>query len=74
MPGSRIAVRVDGRLKSAVAAACRARGVSLTSFVQDALLDKLEELADAADVPKLRREPTRALRDLIREIGLDCDE
>jgi hypothetical protein len=41
--------------------------------VQDALLDKLEELADAEDLPKLRREPTRPLRDLIRELGLDGD-
>jgi hypothetical protein len=45
--------------------------VSQTRFVQDALLDKLEELADREDLPKLRREPTRPLRDLIRDLGLD---
>jgi uncharacterized protein (DUF1778 family) len=73
MPASQIAVRVDGRLKRAVDEACRVRGVNLTRFVQDALLDKLEELADAADLPRLRREPTRPLRDLIRELGLDGD-
>ena len=68
---SQIAVRVDGRLKRAVDEACRARGVKLTRFVQDALLDKLEEIADAEDVPRLRREPSRPLRQLIRELGLD---
>ena len=73
MPVSQIAVRVDGRLKRAVDEACRVRGVNLTRFVQDALLDKLEELADAEDLPKLRREPTRSLRDLIRDLGLDGD-
>jgi len=73
MPVSQIAVRVDGRLKRAVDEACRVRGVNLTRFVQDALLDKLEELADAEDLPKLRREPTRPLRDLIRDLGLDGD-
>jgi uncharacterized protein (DUF1778 family) len=71
VPLEQIAVRVDGRLKRAVDAACRGRGVSLTRFVQDALLDKLEEIADAEDVPRLRREPTRPLRDLIRDLGLD---
>ncbi len=71
MPLSQIAVRVDNRLKRAVDEACRARGVKLTRFVQDALLDKLEEIADAEDLPRLRREPTRPLRDLIRELGLD---
>jgi hypothetical protein len=68
---SQIAVRVDGRLKRAVDEACRARGVKLTRFVQEALLDKLEEIADAEDVPRLRREPTRPLRQLIRDLGLD---
>ena len=73
MPLAQIAVRVDGRLKHAVDAACRARGMKLTRFVQDALLDKLEEIADAEDLPRLRREPTRPLRDLIRDLGLDGD-
>jgi uncharacterized protein (DUF1778 family) len=73
MPLVQIAVRVDGRLKRAVDEACRARGVKLTRFVQDALLDKLEEIADAEDLPRLRREPTRPLRDLIRDLGLDGD-
>jgi hypothetical protein len=68
---AQIAVRVDGRLKRAVDEACRARGVKLTRFVQEALLDKLEEIADADDLPRLKREPTRPLRDLIRSLGLD---
>jgi uncharacterized protein (DUF1778 family) len=73
MPVAQIAVRVDGRLKRAVDEACRARGVKLTRFVQEALLDKLEEIADAEDLPRLRREPTRPLRDVIRALGLDAD-
>ena len=70
---AQIAVRVDGRLKRAVDEACRARGVKLTRFVQEALLDKLEEIADVEDLPRLKREPTRPLRDLIRSLGLDGD-
>ena len=73
MPLAQIAVRVDGRLKHAVDEACRARGMKLTRFVQDALLDKLEEIADAEDLPRIRREPTRPLRDLIRDLGLDAE-
>ena len=71
MPLAQIAIRVDGRLKRAVGEACRARGVKLTRFVQDALLDKLEEMVDTEDLPRIRREPTRPLRDLIRDLGLD---
>jgi hypothetical protein len=71
MPLAQIAVRVDGKLKRAIDEVCRARGVKLNRFVQEALLDKLEEIADVADLPRLRREPTRPLRDLIRDLGLD---
>jgi uncharacterized protein (DUF1778 family) len=71
MAVSQIAVRVDSRLKRAVDEACRTRGVKLTRFVQEALLDKLEEIADVEDIPRLKREPTRPLRDLIRSLGLD---
>jgi uncharacterized protein (DUF1778 family) len=71
MAVSQIAVRVDSRLKRAVDEACRTRGVKLTRFVQEALLDKLEEIADVEDIPRLKCEPTRPLRDLIRSLGLD---
>jgi uncharacterized protein (DUF1778 family) len=71
MPDTQISVRVPPRLKRAVDQACRSRGVSQTRFVQDALLDKLEEIADVEDLPKLRREATRPLRDVIRDLGLD---
>jgi uncharacterized protein (DUF1778 family) len=70
---AQIAVRVDGRLKRAVDEACRVRGVKLNRFVQEALLDKLEEIADVEDLPRLRREPTRPLRDIVRDLGLDGD-
>jgi hypothetical protein len=73
MPLAQVAVRVDGRLKRAVDEACRARGMKLTRFVQEALLDKLEEMVDAEDIPRLRREPKRPLRALIRDLGLDAD-
>jgi hypothetical protein len=70
---AQVAVRVDSRLKRAVDEACRIRGMKLTRFVQEALLDKLEEMADVEDIPRLRREPTRPLRALIRDLGLDAD-
>jgi len=73
MATTQIAVRVDDRLKQAIDEACRVRGMKLTRFVQEALLDKLEEIADVEDLPRLRQEPTRPLRDLIRDLGLDGD-
>lgn len=59
MAESQLGVRIDARLKKALTAYCRAHGRKIGRFVEDALLDKLEELEDAADLSRLRKEPTR---------------
>lgn len=71
MAQAQLAVRLDARIKRAVGAVCRARGLKLNRFVADALLDKLEELEDIEDLKRLRHEPTRPLADVIRGLGLD---
>ena len=66
-----INVRVDEDLKRAVVEFCRSRGLVLGHFVQEALLDRLEELGDINDLRRTRHEPTRPLADVIRELQLD---
>lgn len=66
-----LATRIDETVKSAVEAVCQTRGLKLWKFVEEALLDKLEELEDVEDIKKIRREPTRPLDDILRELKLD---
>ena len=66
-----INVRVDAAVKDAVDGYCRPRGVAMNHFVQEALLDRLEELEDIEDLKKIRHEPTRPLADVLRELGID---
>lgn len=66
-----INVRVDAALKAAVDRYCRSRGVIVSHFVQEALLDRLEELEDIEDLKRIRHEPTRPLADVLAELGLD---
>ena len=42
----------------------------MARFVEEAILDKLEELVDSEDVRNLRREQTRPFADVIAELGL----
>jgi hypothetical protein len=63
-----LATRIDERVKLAVAKICKARGQKVNHFVEEALLDKLEELEDLEDLKSLRREPTRPLRDVVRDL------
>ena len=66
-----ISARIDPKLKAAVDEYCRSRGIVVNHFIQEALLDRLEELQDVEDLKKIRHEPTRPLADVLEELGLD---
>ena len=72
-----LATRIDSRLKRAVEKVCEARGLKMNRFIQDALIDKLEELEELEDVEDLRSirfEPTRPWSEVVRDLGLDGEE
>lgn len=66
-----INVRVDAAVKDAVEGYCKPRGVAMNHFVQEALLDRLEEFEDIEDLKKIRHEPTRPLAEVLSELGID---
>ena len=73
MKQAQLSTRIDPRIKKAVAAACRQGGVKVGRFVEDALADRLEEMADSGDIERLRREPTRPFEDVLRDLELADD-
>lgn len=66
-----LATRVDSRVKKAVEVVCEQRGLKINRFVEDALLDKLEELEDVEDLKRIRHEPTRPFAQVIKELKMD---
>ncbi len=66
-----ISARVDPALKAAVESYCRSRGIVMNHFIQEALLDRLEELEDVEDLKRIRHEPTRPLSEVLEELKLD---
>ena len=66
-----INARVDPALKKAIDEYCRSRGIVLNHFVQEALIDRLEELEDIEDLKKIRHEPTRPLAEVLADLELD---
>jgi len=71
MPTTQISARVDPALKRAIDEYCRSRGIVLNHFVQEALIDRLEELEDVEDLKSIRHEPTRPLAEVLAELDLD---
>lgn len=66
-----ISARVDEALKRALEAYCRSRGIVMNHFIQEAILDRLEELEDIEDLKRIRHEPTRPLSEVLAELKLD---
>jgi len=66
-------VRIAKPLKGAVEDWCQTSGETIAHFVQEALIDRLEEIEDIEDLRSLRHEPTRPFSDVLAELGLEDD-
>ncbi|TDI48792.1 MAG: hypothetical protein E2P01_04650 [Acidobacteria bacterium] len=66
-----LATRIDARVKKAVEKLCETRGLKMNRFIEEALLDKLEELEDVEDLKGLLCEPTRPLTEILKDLKLD---
>ncbi|MFQ5550587.1 MAG: hypothetical protein ACE5FJ_05070 [Gemmatimonadales bacterium] len=66
-----ISARIDERLKRVLDDLCRSHGIVMNHFIQEALLDRLEELKDIEDLKSIRHEPTRPLAEVLSELKLD---
>ena len=64
-------IRINPTLKRAIDDYCRVQGIARSHFVQEALLDRLEELEDIEDLKQIRCEPTRPLSALLKDLKLD---
>ena len=71
MTMTQLATRIDKRVKQAVEDICKERGLKMNRFIEDALIDKLEELEDIEDLKKLRCEPSRPLAEILEELSFD---
>jgi len=71
MGTAQINARIDEVLKEAIEKYCKARGIVMNHFIQEALLDRLEELEDIEELKKIRHEPRRPLAEILAELKLD---
>ena len=66
-----INAKVDETLKIAVERYCRSRGIAMNHFIEEALLDRLQELEDIEDLKQILHEPTRPLSEVLKDLKLD---
>lgn len=70
MASRQLATKIDARVKDALDRFCEERGFKINRFVEDAILDKLEEFEDVSDIRQLRKEAFRPFDEVIRELKL----
>jgi hypothetical protein len=70
MAKTQLGVRIAAPIKKTIETYCRNRGLRMNHFVEQALLERLEELLDLEDLKKIMKEPTRPLADVMKEHGL----
>ena len=71
MPTVQINARIDAALKKALEKYCRSRGIVMNHFIQEAIIDRLEELEDVEDLKSIRHEPTRPLSEVLAQLNID---
>ena len=63
-----LTARVNKKVKNLADKWCKAQGLVLARFIEDAIIDKLEESHDISEIEKLRREPSRPFAEVMKEL------
>lgn len=63
-----LATKIDEDIKNALDAFCEEKGLKINRFIEEAILDKLEEYEDTEEIKLIRKEKTRPLEEVIREL------
>ena len=71
MPTVQVSARIDRAIKDALDGYCRTHGVVMNHFIQEAIIDRLEEMEDVEDLKRIRHEPTRPLDEVLVELARD---
>ncbi len=63
-----LTARVNKKVKKLADEWCRSQGLVMARFIEEAILDKLEEHSDLEEIQSLRREPTRPFSEVMKEL------
>lgn len=68
MGAKQLATKIDENIKNALDAFCEKKGLKLNRFLEDAIIDKLEEYEDVSDLRKLRKESFKPFDEVLKEL------
>ena len=68
MTTKQLVTKIDKNIKDALDSFCEERGLKINKFLEDAIMDKLEEYEDVSDSRKLRSESFRSFEEVLKEL------
>lgn len=68
MGAKQLATKIDEHIKNALDSFCEEKGLKINKFLEEAILDKLEEYEDVSELRKLRRESFKPFDDVLKEL------
>jgi hypothetical protein len=68
MGAKQLATKIDENIKGALDAFCEEKGLKINRFIEDAIIDKLEEYEDVSDLRKLRKESFKPFDEVLKEL------
>ena len=63
-----LTARVNKKVKKLADDWCRSHGLVMARFIEEAILDKLEEHLDLHEIESLRRDPVRPFSEVMKEL------
>jgi hypothetical protein len=63
-----LTARINSKVKKLADRWCKSQGLVMARFIEEAILDKLEENLDLREIEQLRREPTRPFSEVLKEL------
>ena len=63
-----LATKIDEDVKDALDSFCEERGLKINRFIENAILDKIEEYEDISDLKKLRNETFRPFDEVLSDL------
>lgn len=63
-----LATKIDENIKDALDLFCEHRGLKINRFLEEAILDKIEEYEDINELRKLKNEKSRNFDEVLKEL------
>lgn len=68
MGAKQLGTKIDENIKDSLDAFCKTNGIKIGRFVEDAILDKLEEHIDISELEKIRKEKFKPFSKVLKDL------